>query len=115
MEQKAEDKIKMNKKQQDRNSQSISKKKNKMIKRKRHRERDFEKEETKTDSEKINRKNSIGQEQTNSGETKEGKILLELSEIKKSDRHWEKINEEDIKEILTRNNQEFIIQRKSLL
>ncbi len=97
----------MNKKQQDRNSQSISKKNNKMIKRKRHRERDFEKEETKTDSEKINRKNSIGQEQTNSGETKEGKILLELSEIKKSDRHWEKINEEDIKEILTRNK-EFI-------
>ena len=57
MEQKAEDKIKMNKKPQDINSKSISKKKNKMIKRKRHRERDFEKEETKTDSEKINRKN----------------------------------------------------------
>ena len=105
MEQKAEDKTKMNKKPQDTNRKSISKKKNKMIKRKRYRERDLEKEEKKTDSEKINRKNSTGQEQTNFGEMKEDKIFLELSEIKNSEKHWEKINKEEIKEFLTRNKE----------
>jgi len=105
LEQKAEDKTKMNKKPQDTNRKSISKKKNKMIKRKRYRERDLEKEEKKTDSEKINRKNSTGQEQNNFGEMKEDKIFLELSEIKNSEKHWEKINKEEIKEFLTRNKE----------